>query len=308
LAVRGAITRRNTTIKWVWMIAVGLIAGLGLAEAAAESRQVTKASASKPNRIDIRYVEPKSPEAQPIYRLIVEHKVLEKIRDILRPLRLPHRLLLQTNECGGLANAMSNEDSVIVCYELLDEIWKNAPDKTTPSGIAPIDTLIGPLVDVFLHETGHATFRMLNIPLFGREEDAADQFSTYIMLRFDKEEARRLILGAAYQYKGDLSSPTVTVAQQKFADEHGTPAQRFFNLLCMAYGADPKLFADVVEKGFLPKDRAEICESEYIQVTHAFNALIGPHIDRRLARKLHKRWLPPVTAKPKPWRGSTHGQ
>ena len=88
----------------------------------------------------------------------------------------------------------------------------------------------------------------LKIPLFGREEDAADQFSTYIMLRFDKEEARRLILGSAYQYKGDLSSPTVTMAQQKFADEHGTPAQRFFNLLCMAYGADPKLFADVVDK------------------------------------------------------------
>jgi hypothetical protein len=67
----------------------------------------------------------------------------------------------------------------------------------------------------------------------------------------------------------------------------------------MAYGADPKLFADVVEKGFLPKDRAEICESEYIQVSHAFDTLIGPHIDRRLARKLHKQWLPPPTTKPK---------
>ena len=105
--------------------------------------------------------------------------------------------------------------------------------------------------------------RSLKIPLFGREEDAADQFSTYLMLRFDKEEARRLILGSAYQYKGDLSSPTVTIKQQKFADEHGTPAQRFFNLLCTAYGSDPKLFADVVEKGFLPEDRAVGCEREY---------------------------------------------
>jgi hypothetical protein len=119
------------------------------------------------------------------------------------------------------------------------------------------------------------------------------------MLRFNKDESRRLILGSAYQYKGDLSAPTVTIKQQHFADEHGTPAQRFFNLLCMAYGADPKLFADVVEKGFLPKDRAEICESEYIQVSHAFDTLIGPHIDRRLARKLHKQWLPPPTTKPK---------
>jgi hypothetical protein len=128
------------------------------------------------------------------------------------------------------------------------------------------------------------------------------------MLRFDKDEARRLILGSAYQYKGDLSSPTVTIRQQKFADEHGTSAQRFFNLLCVAYGADPKLFSDVVEKGFLPEDRAVGCEREYAQLAHAFETLIGLHIDRRLARKLHKQWLPSVAAKPKTWPGTDRVQ
>jgi hypothetical protein len=190
---------------------------------------------------------------------------------------------------------------VTVCYEYLNDIWKNAPTETTPAGIAPIDTLIGPLADVFLHEAGHAIFSILQIPLFGREEDAADQFSTYIMLKFDKGEARRLILGSAYQYKGDLSAPTITVTQQKFADEHGTSAQRFFNLLCMAYGADSRLFGDVVKKGFLPEERAVGCDREYTQIAKAFDELIGPYIDRRLARKLHKSWLPPVATKPKSW-------
>ena len=103
-------------------------------------------------------------------------------------------------------------------------------------------------MDLFLHEAGHATFAALRIPIFGREEDAADLFSAYIMLKFDREEARRLILGSAYQYKGDLSSPTVMVEQQKFADEHGTPAQRFFNLLCVAYGADPKYLQTLLKR------------------------------------------------------------
>src|SRR5262249_13556814 len=155
-----------------------------------------------------------------------------------------------------------------------------------------------PLVDVFLHEAGHAVFASLQIPVLGREEDAADQFSTLIMLRFDKEEARRLILGSAYQYKGDLASPTITIAQRNFADQHGTPAQRFYNLLCTAYGSDAKLFADVVEKGFLPEDRAITCKREYAKVMYAFDTLIRPHIDARLARKLYKRWLPPVTTRP----------
>jgi Putative metallopeptidase len=285
---------------------VTILTAAGLVLAAPADAQVRNAGAAprgQPNRIDINYVEPKSADYLPLSKLLKEHQTLEKIRDLLSPLRLPHRLLLETRECG-FPNALSNEDSVIVCYEFIADIWKNAAQSTTPSGIAPIDTLIGPLLDVFLHEAGHAVFAMLQVPLFGREEDAADQFSTYIMLKFGKEEARRLILGSAYQYKGDLSSPAVTIKQQDFAGEHGTPAQRFYNLMCTAYGADPKLFADVVEKGFLPEERAVICKREYAQLAHAFETLIGPHIDRALARKLHKSWLPPVTAKPKMWQGT----
>ena len=280
-----------------------LAAGSVIAAAHAEARKAV-AARSEPNRIDIAYVEPKLAGNQPVYRLLKQHRVLERIRDLLSPVRLPQRLLLQTTDCG-ISNAFSNEDSVTVCYEYVNDIWKNAPAQPTATGIAPIDTVIGPLLDVFLHEAGHAIFASLQIPVLGREEDAADQFSTYLMLKFDKDEARRLILGSAYQYKGDLASPTVTINQQTFANEHGTPAQRFFNLLCAAYGSDPILFADVVEKGFLPEDRAVGCKREYLQLAHAFATLIGPHIDSKLARRLNRRWLPPATTMPKPWDGRT---
>ena len=112
--------------------------------------------------------------------------------------------------------------------------------------------MIGPFADVVLHEVGHAVFDIHKVPIFGREEDAADQFSAYIMLRFRKEDARRLILGNAYQYKNDLQ-PNAPIALTKFADEHGTPAQRFYNVLCLAYGSDPKFYQEIVEKGYLPK-------------------------------------------------------
>jgi hypothetical protein len=45
-----------------------------------------------------------------------------------------------------------------------------------PAAVEPT----GPFMDVFLHEAGHATFSILQISLFGGEEDAADQFSAYI--------------------------------------------------------------------------------------------------------------------------------
>jgi hypothetical protein len=71
-----------------------------------------------------------------------------------------------------------------------------------------------------------------------------------------------------------------------FADEHGLPAQRFYNVLCIAYGADSKLFADAVEKGYLPKERAEGCADEYEQVAWAMKKLILPYVDQTRAKQV----------------------
>jgi hypothetical protein len=132
--------------------------------------------------------------------------------------------------------------------------------------------------------------------VLGREEDAADQVSAYIMLHLGKIEARRLIGGTAYAYKIEVDAATAPPALKQFADAHGTPAQRFYNLLCIAYGADAQLFGDMVEEAHLPKERADDCKDEYLQVALAYEKLIGPHIDHVIAKELFdKSWLPDAT-------------
>jgi hypothetical protein len=254
---------------------------------------------AKTRQVDIAYVAPKDPAHRRIHDLLKEHRALEKLQDFLSPVRLPRKLLLKVEGCDGDSNAWYDSDAVTVCYEYLEEVRQNAPAETTPDGITPWDAVLGPFVDVFLHEIGHALFDLLRIPLFGREEDAADQFSAYIMLQFGKEDARRLIAGAAYVFKNELQTPNVTMEVKAFSDEHGTPAQRFFNILCIAYGADSELFAGVVAKGYLPQERAELCEDEYRQVAYAFETLISPHIDPVLAEQVRaKKWLPDPSAMP----------
>ena len=136
-------------------------------------------------------------------------------------------------------------------------------------------------------------FDMLKLPVFGREEDAADQVAAYTLLQFGETESRRLIAGTAYAYHMDEEKIDPCRTIEDYADEHGTPAQRFFNVLCIAYGADTKLFGDIVSKGYLPKSRAEYCEEEYEQVQDAVDLLIVPHIDLDLADELMgKPWLP----------------
>ena len=58
-------------------------------------------------------------------------------------------------------------------------------------------------------------------------------------------------------------------------------------------------FADVVEKGYLPEDRADGCDGEYEQVAYAFKTLIDPHLDKALASKVSKTWMREVDAPPR---------
>jgi Putative metallopeptidase len=53
------------------------------------------------------------------------------------------------------------------------------------------------------------------------------------------------------------------VEARTFADVHGLPAQRCFNVLCIAYGSAPDLYAGVMARGNLPPQRAENCRYEY---------------------------------------------
>jgi len=254
-----------------------------------------KAAPAQPGRIAIAYGPPKDAAHQQIYLRLQQVRFLEKLKELLSPVRLPRTLKVRTEGCDGEVNAWYDDDAITICYEYIDEMWKNVPAETTLEGVTPLDALVAPIFDTCLHEFGHALFEMLRVPVFGREEDAADQLAAYMTLQLGKAEARRLIGGTAYAYYTEAKA-IARPALAQFANEHGMPAQRFFNLLCIAYGADPKAFGDIVERGYLPKDRAENCESEYKQAAYAFEKLIGPHIDRGLAKKVMNRtWLPEPT-------------
>jgi Putative metallopeptidase len=254
-----------------------------------------QAAAARANRVSVSYVPPKNARHQVIYEQLQEVDFLEKLQQFLAPFRLPRALLVKVAGCDGDANAFYEKDVITVCYEYIEQLRKTMPAETTLAGVTPLDALAGPLIDTCLHEFAHALFEMLELPVLGREEDAADQVSAYIMLQLGKVEARRLIGGVAHAYQTEAEAVTAPPAMTHFADVHGTPAQRFYNVLCIAYGADKQLFGYVVERGYLPKERAEDCEDEYRQVARAYEKLIGPHVDPNRAKKVFDRsWLPTV--------------
>jgi hypothetical protein len=257
-----------------------------------EAFAAPKRQAAKPDQVRALYVAPKDTKYSAMYEAVREQRLLEQLAELLSPIRLPRPLTLKLEGCDGVANAYYEEDTVTICYEYLDFIVRSAPKGDAPSGTTAQSALAGPLVDVTLHEAGHAVFDMLQIPVLGREEDAADQFSAYIILNFAPRNARALIRSVAYLGAREAKEAMANSNDLKaFADSHGLPAQRYFNTLCIAYGSNQRIYADAITRGELTADRAEGCEYEYEMVERAFEKLIRPHIDQALLRKLRLKAL-----------------
>jgi Putative metallopeptidase len=242
------------------------------------------------SRIGFIYDAPRSPKFRPLYDRLKKRQLLEELKAFLSPLRLPRKLVLNTKECGETNAFYSRSVGLVLCYEYIEFMEGLAPKETTPEGFTRAEGIAGAFVEVTLHELGHAVFDNLDVPVFGREEDAADQMAGFLMLQFSPDLALLTVKGAAWSY---LSQERAW-ADSKFSDEHGTERQRFYNYLCLGYGGMRDQFRDMVDKGLLPAARARNCAREYQQVRKAFAATVLPFIDPHLMKAVQGvRWLRP---------------
>jgi hypothetical protein len=201
-----------------------MVAALTLPSLALAQTEITTTQVDRPNRVVVEYVPPKNPDLQELYGLLSGRQELEKIQEILSPLRLPEDLTLKSAECSKVNAWYTRENSkptVTICYELLKHILESLPKEPTSAGFTPDDAAIGQFVWLSLHEVGHAVFDIFKVPIFGNEENAADNFATYIILQNQVSEARRLIGGAAWawwEYMKDYKrNPVVQIRPEGFA-------------------------------------------------------------------------------------------
>src|SRR5690348_11391423 len=250
-------------------------------------------------RIHVDYQTPKNPAQQKVYDAIKERHMLEMVRKIFSPWILGDiNLNIRTVSCG-VSNAwyqrIDNVPTVSICYEYLQEIWESMPEemKEVKDPVTMKEAICGQLFFAVAHELGHAMFDIFDVPVFGRQEDAADEFATYIMLQFGGEQALQLIDGAAYGYHAyitDLDTkPQVTLPLAAFSSDHGAPQERYFNLICIAYGYDHRLFSLEMHK--LPTSRAKSCKFEYEDLKFAMHTVFWPHLDHdKVKRVLAMNW------------------
>jgi hypothetical protein len=266
-----------------------------------------------------------SPERMALRERMMKRRVLEEYAEFLSPLRLPYTLFLIASDCDGKAWDSPYYDPynhlINMCYSFIAAAEKSAQELAAMQSSRQLWTPVskeqltaGLFASVLLHETGHAMFDLLSVPIFGREEDAADFMAAFIALQFGRETARTVIKGFAYYWAYDAAQgadPNVEKPNTRdpnypkdpgarcqldpfcaYSDEHGTASQRMYNTVCMAYGGDPDAFKDFVDVGWLPKERAEGCAGEYQRLKFAFEKTILPFIDQEQMSKVRaKVWF-----------------
>jgi hypothetical protein len=236
-------------------------------------------------QIEIVYVSPRNPAFRPIHQRLTQRGVLEELKQFLAPLKLSRKLTVRIDECGALTQPFKPGGPATICYELVNRMEQIA--QKAPQTMQPV-VVVGAFVQVTLHEVALAVMDILDVPVWGRRADAADQFAAFIMLQFGDDVARQTIIGTATMF--ELSGKSWTGSD--FSDVASPEAQRYFNYLCIAYGGAPKTFQFLVtpeSKGaepILPRDRAVRCAREYAQIRKAFNLRIMPYVDPDLLVKV----------------------
>jgi Putative metallopeptidase len=272
---------------------VSLIAAYAVAPAVAQT------SVAQNPQIRIQYAAPKF---LALAERLQKRGVLEEYSQFMSPLRLKAPLSISTEECGTV-NSDYNPDThqIRLCYELLDLIENEAavpqaklpPPYNDPKkypglglmpGYSPAEVIVGGIIQVTLHETGHAVFDIQGIPRLGREEDAADEISGLVMLQFGKSLSRTLIRGTidVWNY---MQGKYGFNERASLGDVHSLSIERAVNYLCLAYGQDAASFEDLASQ-WIPKQRRDNCKYEYDSAFLAFKKTVLPFVDMEQLRKV----------------------
>lgn len=288
-------------LKWVLALAIALWATSAHRPAAADDDPLAPLVNKQ---IEVRYAPPGSSNFMPVYERLRKRQYLEHIKQFLSPLKIPAGITLKITmkECGKLNSWWTGRQTgLMLCYEWFDFAEQSAPPVTSDANLEREDAIVGSFLQVTFHELGHAMFDIYDVPVFGREEDAADQMAGFILAQFGPEVARRTFPGAARIWRELYIADGGEWPRDLFSDVHGHPLQRAYNYLCMAYGADPGAFQYEIDQGLLPNDRARNCEREFKQIYNAFAQTIYPHIDREKMKIVQSiPWLKPRGQELKP--------
>lgn len=225
-----------------------------------------------------------------IEKVVKDSKLFETLIDVSnKELILPVDLTVVFRECSGTDENGEKEDptnawyspdkhTITMCYGMVQEsedLFKD--DEKNEEELE--EAVLNSTAWTFYHEMGHALIDIYKIAHTGKEEDAADELSTFILINEGGDAGEKAALDGAENFYREASQDN-DLGEERFADVHSLDKQRFYNIICIVYGSNPEKYASLSEgkDPVLPAGRAEGCQGEYERVTKAWGNILGPHL------------------------------
>lgn len=131
------------------------------------------------------------------------------------------------------------------------------------------------MIATFYHELGHALIDVLELPVLGREEDAADALSALLIHQiWEEDSAAEMIDATANAFWMYAVEAEESGYEPAYWGEHSLDLQRYYNLICLFYGADPEGREFIITDYELPENRAERCPNEFAQTEASWAAML----------------------------------
>lgn len=163
-------------------------------------------------------------------------------------------------------------------------------ERSAPSQFATANIMF-----VLLHELGHAAISEFQLPVLGREEDAADTFATLSLLYVGTDVSHRVLTDTARGLMYVALRDKAEGRPPAFYSEHGLDPQRAYQIVCLMYGSDPRRFRAIADQARLPPERRESCQIDFELASSSWVRLLEKHarpgtgkpsfIERLLRRK-----------------------
>jgi hypothetical protein len=141
-----------------------------------------------------------------------------------------------------------------------------------------VEFIIGNTIFVMAHEMGHGLINEMNMPVLGREEDAADSFAVVTAMKLGPKFSERVLHEATMGWV--LSSKEDWKEKNPIAyyDEHGLDLQRAYNVVCFMFGSNPEKYKALAAHTKLPEYRQQACPYEWQNTSWSWDETLKKHL------------------------------
>ena len=143
----------------------------------------------------------------------------------------------------------------------------------------------GSITTDLYHEMGHALIDIMELPVLGNEEDAADIMSVFLINALWEEEAGQQVMLASLATWAAISDSRGE-GEPDWWDVHGPDKKRIATMACLFYGAAPDARADFAVELAIPEDRAASCPDEFVQIEESWGGYFQELVDAGRGRSI----------------------